>query len=300
MKKAFYFFIAYSFCLFSINIYSQNNVSTFSSSESNNISLSEGAKRYIVIVGVSEFKDKAIVVQKREYVENDTKAFADFFKSPKGGNVPEENIKLLLNKDATKLNIDKAVDWGLSKAKNDDLLIFYFTGSGLRDSSIRGNINFLVYDSDFNQVNETSYSLFNLVELFKKYDNLKNILFILDINPNPLLIYIAYSKSELMNIISDKKYKPADTNFILFSSSEPVETPIDDSTLKRSIFNHYLIEGLEGVADENKDNLITLREIIDFTMFKVSRNSNHKQHPCYYSKLNLNHISISFLNSGKK
>ncbi len=47
------------------------------------------------------------------------------------------------------------------------------------------------------------------------------------------------------------------------------------------VFTHYLLEGLKGKADGliEKDGIITLNEIFQYTSQRVARETGNKQHP---------------------
>ena len=66
---------------------------------------------YAVIVGISEYQNE---IAPLDFAHKDAKVFADYLRSKAGGSVPEENVRLLLNKDATHTAIYNALDWLLN------------------------------------------------------------------------------------------------------------------------------------------------------------------------------------------
>ena len=66
--------------------------------------------------------------------------FADYLKSNAGGNVNPENITLLTNETATKARIYEEMRLMKEKVKENDLVIFYFSGHGDKENrKQRGN-----------------------------------------------------------------------------------------------------------------------------------------------------------------
>lgn len=83
---------------------------------------------YSVIVGVSRYNDASITFLK--YAHRDAEAYRNFLESPKGGNVPSENIILLTNERATRGAIIKGLREMFNKATEEDVVIFSSPGMG--------------------------------------------------------------------------------------------------------------------------------------------------------------------------
>lgn len=91
---------------------------------------------YAVLIGVSEFDDKAI--QPRPTADADAKAMYDLAADAKAMNIPADRIVLLTStpddkrrgRKATKENILKAVHEAIEKTGKDDLLLVTFFGRG--------------------------------------------------------------------------------------------------------------------------------------------------------------------------
>jgi uncharacterized caspase-like protein len=69
----------------------------------------------------------------------------------------------------------------------------------------------------------------------------------------------------------------AGTAFLLSSKSE--EFSLESQGLRQGIFSHYLIEGLKGQADTNRDNLVSLEELYSFVYRHVREYSGNLQTP---------------------
>src|SRR5690606_29277126 len=57
-----------------------------------------------------------------------------FLKSPEGGALTDEQIKVLIDEEATKQNIENTMREVYSKAGPNDLIMLYFSGHGLKGS----------------------------------------------------------------------------------------------------------------------------------------------------------------------
>ncbi|TCC92034.1 caspase family protein [Pedobacter frigiditerrae] len=82
-------------------------------------------KTWAVVVGISEYQN----ISKLSYAHKDAEAFYKYLRTPQV-NVPAENIKMLLNKDAISGEIYGTLEWLAESVKENDKVIFYFSGHG--------------------------------------------------------------------------------------------------------------------------------------------------------------------------
>lgn len=95
-------------------------------------------KTYALLIGISEYP-KESPLQSLQYADADAKAFAEFLRTPKGGSVPDDQIRLLLNSQATRDGIDSAVKNFVNRAsgKQNTLILF-----------VAGHADFLITEKD--------------------------------------------------------------------------------------------------------------------------------------------------------
>ena len=70
------------------------------------------------------------------FTDDDAYRFYAFLRSPEGGAIPDEQINILIDEDATRNNILGALRNTLLKADENDVIIFYYSGHGLEGSII--------------------------------------------------------------------------------------------------------------------------------------------------------------------
>src|SRR5215471_4581423 len=98
--------------------------------------VSKTPQAYVVLVGISDYADKAI--KPRSHAEADVKALYDIFTNKDYLGADAKHVRLLLgnpdearhSEPATRENILKSIKWVASAAKRDDLVIFGFFGQG--------------------------------------------------------------------------------------------------------------------------------------------------------------------------
>src|SRR5262249_49079202 len=67
------------------------------------------AEKYAVIVGVAKYKNSTGGLSNLRFADRDAMSFYDFLLSPQGGSFKRDNVKLLLNEDATSQNVRSAL-----------------------------------------------------------------------------------------------------------------------------------------------------------------------------------------------
>ena len=81
-----------------------------------------------LVVGISDYQSPE---QKLNFAHRDAILFSEFLKSPEGGNVHPDSIKLLINEHATKDAIYTYLyRWLLKESKPGEKAIFFFSGHG--------------------------------------------------------------------------------------------------------------------------------------------------------------------------
>src|SRR5690606_27266621 len=79
-------------------------------------------KVWAVIVGVSSYNHMPTL----RYTDDDAYRMFAFLKSPEGGALTDEQIKVLIDEEATKQNIENTMREVYSKAGPNDLIMLYF------------------------------------------------------------------------------------------------------------------------------------------------------------------------------
>ena len=218
-----------------------------------------------LIIGIEKYTESPDA----QYANLDAQYFFDYAR--KGFGVNAKNIKILVDEEATFVQTSKVVTkWLKSKIVKDksDLIVF-FAGHGL--SSSNGEELFLLsQDSDPDLLDITALSR------TKFFDN------ILKLNPKSVTMFLdtcysGVSRDEEMllasakplMIVAEEENKLPD-NFTIFTASKPDQISSGLKEAKHGIFSYYLMKGLEGNADINKDLKITNGELLAYMDQHVS------------------------------
>ena len=239
--------------------------------------------RVALIIGIENYSNTA----KALYADRDAKFFKEYAKKAFG--IEDNNIMLLTNNDAALVNsLSILSKWLPSKIeKKQTELIIFFAGHGLASSDGK-ELFLLTQDSDADLLSRTALSRTEIFNKIKEY-NPKSTLIFLD------ACYTGFSRenetllasARPVRIVADDQDTPE--NFTIFSASQLDQISSSFKEAEHGIFSYYLMKGLEGKADSDKDKKITTGELLAYMDKKVSQKASEqgrKQNPELLGDLN--------------
>ncbi|MEA3451531.1 MAG: caspase family protein, partial [Bacteroidota bacterium] len=260
---------------------------------------------YLVVVGISDYKDDA---NDLDYAAKDANDIIEFFNKSKNYN--NIHITKILNKDAIRKNI-LAVKNDLQKTKVDDEVILFYAGHGFLDE----DFNYYLTCHDFDYLDFFT-STVEYDEFIAVLDSIpaRNKLVLIDAchsgevdadgdsDRNTKVVNVnesqrgendrslwtrefgdmpelgSQSSFELMKIIfADLRIGSGAT---IISSAGGQEYAYESDKIKNGVFTYVLINGLKSKdADLNKDGKIMISELQDYVMKTVSSLTKGRQNP---------------------
>jgi hypothetical protein len=173
-------------------------------------------------------------------------------------------MQLLTNGDATRDNIIYHANRLFMVAEPDDIALFFFSGHGSKN-------NFHTHDKLL------AYS--KVYEIFKNCKAMRKLIF-------ADACYAGALRSDDRQAVSDST--TIGKNVLLFLSSRNDQTSIEASYLKNGLFTHFILTGLNGGADADRNKIITAYELFQFVSVKVKERSHGKQAPVMWGKFDKN------------
>ena len=228
-----------------------------------------------LIIGVADYQR---TVASALYADKDAEYFRDYSSIKLG--VPDNNIFTLINRDADRVEIQKAVKkWLVRTSEKDKTDVYvFFAGHGLASSDGTNNMFLLPYDGDPELLED---SAIDRKQLFAD---------IQAISPRSVTVFLdsCYSGgtraggtlvASLRPIAIRAKEQNVPDGFTILSAAKGDQTSQSLEEAKHGLFSYFLMKGLEGDADANNDNQITASELHSFVTDKVERQSGFKQTP---------------------
>ena len=229
-----------------------------------------------IIIGIQNYKR----VTKADFANSDAQDFYDYAVRALG--VKEENIKLLLDAEADDIEIYRAFkNWlPLKVKKNKTAVYVFFSGHGLPSEDGK-SLFFLPYGVDKDFIDKSAISQKEIVTALQASQPKSVTMFI-----DSCYSGQARTGETLLADARPVSIKVKETafppEFVVLTASAPDQISSSSSDLKHGIFSFYLMKGMEGEADENKDGKITVGELQNYLSDTVARQAmgmNRKQQP---------------------
>ncbi len=233
-------------------------------------------KTRAIIIGISKYQ----FIDSLQYADKDAEVFAGYLRNNSFWKMAPEDITLLTNDKAKYGDLTVQLQKIAMISKPGDNLLFYFSGHGDVETQTIFNRGFLLaYDT---------YSS-NYMNNGLRVDDLKDIFVtLLSNNIKVIVVTDACRSGKLAGGMKGAEFTAAALstmwkNEIKILSSQPGQLSYEDKKWGngRGVFSYYLIKGLHGEADADKDSSITLSELEIYVGSNVARETGNKQQPIF-------------------
>lgn len=269
------------------------------------------ASVYAVLIGIDDYKNNEYITDLR-YAVADTKALYNALTNE--GKVKKENIKMLLNSEATEAKIKAAVfTWLPSVAKAGDSVVIYFSGHGWAAKRVS---YWVTYESTFAR-NDGEVKLEQGIDLEElrlwvsppRIDSSITVTLLIDACNSGADSAKFTEKKDFRNALNDKILKKmrdekeeknrkglrggskgidlkslnlTGRGRVTIASSTQEQYSVEIPELGHGAFTYALIEALKGKADKMpKDGVVTVQELQAYLGTRVSelarRHKGHEQ-----------------------
>jgi len=215
-------------------------------------------RMFAVIVGIADYQGSGSDLN---FSDDDARIFYNHLRKAFPREIASGDITLLLDSKATKSTILSAINSSFSKATENDYIIFFFSGHG-------GKGCFVPYDLMSNSLSHQEVKA-----AFKK-SSAKYRLCIAD---------ACFSGSVGNGNASISNYDAAqelsDARLAVLLSSNNQQTSMEMGQLGQGLFSYWLMNGLRGAADLNRDKYVTAGELFVYTRNAVVSQSGGNQSP---------------------
>ncbi|WP_282781497.1 caspase family protein [Phaeodactylibacter xiamenensis] len=220
-------------------------------------------KIWAVIIGAATYSYMPTL----RYTDDDAYQLYAFLKSPQGGAIPDNQMRLLIDEDATYRNIKEAMRTTFMRADENDVILFYFSGHGLQ-----GFFMPVDYDGYHNKLMHED------IKFMLENSRAKHKVVLADAcHSGSLLARRGGAAGDLSRLY--KAFEDTKGGLALMMSSKGEEYSLEDGGLRSGIFSHFMVRGLKGEADNNHDGIVNIQELFDFVHQQVRRYTGNVQTP---------------------
>ncbi|MCK6693408.1 MAG: caspase family protein, partial [Thermoanaerobaculia bacterium] len=236
-----------------------------------------GGEVRAVIIGISDYQDPAI--PDLQYAHRDAEAFAAWLSSGLPG-LPCAAVTILLNDQATNGKIVAALSELISASKAGDLALIYFSGHGDVEQVTKFQRGYwLTYDSPPAVYAAGAFSLIYLQDIITTLAEADvQVVVVSDACRAGKLAGSEIGGAQATAAALSKQF----ANEVKILSCQPNEFSLEGEQWGggRGVFSFHLLDALYGLADQDEDDRITVKELGRYLEDHVStETAPHRQNP---------------------
>lgn len=232
-------------------------------------------KSWAVVIGIDNYsKEKGW--SSLPYSVNDAKTLKEDLIKYLG--FSNDRIIQIYNNDATKSRIERLLGDELpNEVKEDDRVLIFFSGHGDTRKTRNGDLGYLVpVDGDHKSPHSTYVSMAQIKD-FSDLIPAKQLIFIIDACYSGIAGVHFKGKVEEETKEQVEIFINGGGRQLLTAGTAQEKVAMSKKWDNHSVYTYYLLRGLKGEADYNKDSVISTRELQVFLEDIVPKEAN--QHP---------------------
>ena len=230
-----------------------------------------------IIIGIEKYRS----VPSADFATRDASMFVDYV--TRGLGVRQENIRLILDEKADSIEILRAFrNWLPTRVNKGKTEVYvFFSGHGLPAADGK-SLYFLPHEVDKDLLDRSAVTQKEVVDAIQRSSPKTVTMFIDSCYSGQSRTGETLLASARPIAVTAKQTSSFPSNFTVISASAPDQISSSSPELKHGIFSYYLMRGMEGEADTNKDKQITVAEMQAYLSENVSRRAmgmNRTQQP---------------------
>ncbi len=226
---------------------------------------------YVLSMGISNYPAPLEL----EFADADAANFASFVESSSQSVYRHVQVKLLTNEHVTRGDFLRGLSWLRSNMTQHDVAVIFFSGHGAKDAA--GDFYFIPADGNVDDLLSTCVAGLQFKETLASIPG--RIVVLMD------ACHAGASGGDrrkgaddvmddlVRDLVSD------DYGVVVMCSSLGREYSLESGEHRQGYFTVAVLEGLQGAADFNQDNLIYLGELDTYLADRVKELTGGRQHP---------------------
>jgi Caspase domain len=239
-------------------------------------------RKYALVIGISQYKDNLKGIRNLEYADSDASSIYNFLQQPEAGRFSREDMLLLVNEQATIAQIRQALTSFITKPTANDLLLIFIAGHGAPDPSAPHNLYVIAHDTNLSDMSGTALPMSELRRYIEQNIRCKRVVLLLDTCHSAGLSTETTRGvgNNLANLYLEKLLYQEQGRAIITSSDV---NELSHESVRwgngHGVFTYYLLQGLNGSADTNRDRLVSVGELFRYVRQKVRLDTEFQQNP---------------------
>lgn len=219
-------------------------------------------KALVVSIGVGRFRDDQVPLVK--FAVRDAEVMASYLKAI--GSIPEDRIRVLIDTHALKQDlVETFEDWLVKRADATTVVYVFFSGRALVDG-VTGAVSLVPFDGSTSTVGRL-YSIRRLQDSLAKLPSQRAILmFDVSLEPAP-----GADPGAGPSIVWDSGAGGKKDQSMWMVGSKRLQEAHAYERGRHGLFTYYLLKGLHGAADVDRDGTVAAGELCAYTGGRVSQ-----------------------------
>ncbi len=220
-------------------------------------------KAVIISIGVGTFRDEQVPAVK--YARHDAEVMAEYLRTI--GGVPGERMRILLDRQALERDLEDTFERWLRKLADRETVVYvFFAGRVLVDGGT-GAISLVPYDGTLSGAQQL-YPLVRIQEaLYRLPIRRAIVMFDVSMDPSPGAALADVPSPAWESSVSEAR---KDVEMWMVSNRSLQEAHAYDEG-KHGLFTYYLLRGLQGVADADRDGTVIAGELCTYARGQAAR-----------------------------
>ena len=218
--------------------------------------------KYALVIGNTEYADTGLA--QLTSPGKDAEDFGRVLKDPRI--CAFDDVKVLLNQPEH--IVRRAIEVYFDQRKPDDLIVFYFSGHGIRDEL--GALYLAVKNTVRSRLRSTAVKSDYIREIMEQSRSQRQVLILDCCNSGA---FAQGTKAAMGASMGTAVAFEAGYGRIILTASDATQFAWEGDKIigdtNNSLFTHFLVDGLEGKADIDGDGCITVDELYDYAYDKV-------------------------------
>jgi hypothetical protein len=236
---------------------------------------------YAVVIGINKYKN----LPSLKYATNDAREFHRYLTEV--NQIPKDHVWLLLDEEATLEKIKGTLGTSLRRsAGKTDTVVVFLAGHGATEKDATSPDGdglekyILPHNADPKDLYASALPMSEIARIFQRL-NSERLVFISD------TCYSGASGGRTIPVVGTRmnvsgaflERLSQGKGRVILTASDANEVSVEKDELKHGVFTYYLLEGLRGKADFDKDGAITVDEVYRYVSIKVPQATGQDQHP---------------------
>ena len=234
-----------------------------------------------VFVGISQYQQTALNLS---FADKDAQSLHELFTDNFRGRIPPDHFRLLVNDQATRGGFLQTLSEVLRLSQPEDLVLITMAVHGLPEIG-GSDLYFLMHDTDASRPEDRGISQYDIFKQIQRSKVRKIVMFLDACHAG------AFSSAE--SKIARRSADAAEINRLLTAmgqSQDGITVMSSSSAAEQSqegkqfcgghgAFTCALLNGLKGGADFDRNGMVQIRELFDYTYREVKASTRGIQHP---------------------